>query len=41
MNEAYAHTQFILISDQRGFEVQTNLPPNSFSTGLSLLASEK
>lgn len=41
INEAYTHTQFIFISDQRGFEVQINLPPNSFNTGLSLLTSEK
>lgn len=41
INEAYTHTQFIFISDQRGFEVQINLLPNSFSTGLSLLTSEK
>lgn len=36
INEAYTHMQLIFISDQRGFEVQINLLPNSFSTGLSL-----
>lgn len=36
INEAHTHTQFIFLSHQRGFEVQINLPPNSFSTGLSL-----
>lgn len=40
-NEAYTQTQLIFILDQRCFEVQINLPPNSFSTGLSLLTSKK
>lgn len=40
-NEAYTQTQLIFIPDQRCFEVQIDLPPNSFSTGLSLLTSKK